>query len=225
MHAEVPSVEYLLGRHEKMKFPSHICWTVTTLLMTGGIVGCSDSSTDPANEEPRVERPGFTASVSGAVNAQVSEEGIVTYLPPKTPGSMTESRPGYFLLANTLLTDPIEGKSIMITFRIPDGAQPGDHHLKAADPRKVGEHFDVQVETIEKGEPMAFYTNTEGTITLEKFFPDRTYPGISNIKGRFQFVTENTEGKQVSVNGSLDFPSGKALTEKGTFPSPNPSRA
>ncbi|MGD9852633.1 MAG: hypothetical protein AB7T38_15355 [Nitrospirales bacterium] len=112
----------------------------------------------------------------------------------------------------------------MITFRIPDGAQPGNYNLMPPDPRKVGEYFDVQVETMEKGEPMAFFTNTEGTITLEKFFPDRTYPDISNIKGRFQFVTENNEGKQVSVNGSLDFPSGKILTEERAVPFNNPSR-
>lgn len=201
-----------------MKFPFHLVLTFHILLMAVGMAGCSDSSTDPGNQEPKVEHPGFTASVSGAVNTQVSEEGIVTYLPPKTQDSITGSRPGYFLLANNLLTDPIDGQAVMITFRIPDDAQPGNYNLRTPDPRKVGEHFDVQVETMEKGEPMAFYTNTEGTITLEKFFPDRTYPDISNIQGRFQFVTENSEGKQVSVNGSLDFPSGKVLTKKREHP-------
>lgn len=208
-----------------MKFPYHIIWTLNILLIAVGMIGCSESSTDdPTTQEPKVERPGFTANVSGAVNIHVSEEGIVTYLPPKIQDSMTGTRPGYFLLANNLLTDPIEGKAIMITFRIPDGAQPGNYNLMPPDPRKVGEYFDVQVETMEKGEPMAFFTNTEGTITLEKFFPDRTYPDISNIKGRFQFVTENNEGKQVSVNGSLDFPSGKILTEERAVPFNNPSR-
>ena len=209
---------HLSRRNTGMKFRYPIIKTLLMIGITVGSFGCSDSTTDPPPQEPRGQGPGFTASVSGAVNLQISEEGIVTYLPPKTQSSTMRVRPGYFLLANNLLTNSIEGKSIMITFRIPDGAQPGDYHLNTPDLQRVGEHFDVQVEAIDKGEPISFYTNTEGTITLEEFFPDRTYPDFSNIKGRFQFVTENHEGREVSVNGSLNFPSGKALTGKKGSP-------
>ncbi|MGE0473472.1 MAG: hypothetical protein AB7P17_07555 [Nitrospirales bacterium] len=208
-----------------MKLTSHALVLIGIFSMGIGIAGCSDSSNNPGNNEPKGQHTGFTASMSGAVNAEVVEKGLVTYLPPKDQGSMIGTRPGYFLVANNLLTDPIEGRAIMITFRIPDGAQPGNYHLMAPDPRKIGENFDVQVETVEKGDPNAFHTNTEGTITLEKFSPDRTYPDISNIKGRFQFVTEDGEGRQVSVNGAFDFPAGEVLTKKGEHPLKKPSRA
>lgn len=169
------------------------------------ITGCSDSTDDTTIEEPKVEHPGFTANVSGAVNAEVSGAGIVTYLGPKERDIVTGSRPGYFLIAN-INTDLTGERGFTITFRIPDEAQPGNHNLMTPDPRKVGENFDVRVERVEEGKLISYQTNTDGTITLNNFSPDRTYPDISNITGTFQFVTENSEGERISANGTFDFP-------------------
>jgi len=171
------------------------------------ISGCTDSSTDPATREPKVDHSGFTASVSGSVNGEVSGGGIVTYLPPKERDPVTGIRPGYFLIAN-LNPDRTEGKEFIITFRIPDKAQPGNYNLTTPDPLKVGENFDVRVETIEEGKSISYQTNTEGTLTLDNFSPDRTNPDLRNITGTFQFVTENSEGRQISANGTFDFPLG-----------------
>jgi hypothetical protein len=188
--------------------------TVMSILLV--ITGCSDSTTDPVPEEPKGEGPGFTATVSGAVNGEVTGAGIVTYLPPKERDIVTGNRPGYYMVVNNLPTDAIEGRGFIIIFRIPDGAQPGNYNLMTPDPLKVGKEFDVQVETVEEGKSIAYQTNTEGTITLDNFSPDRSSPETSAIKGTFQFVTENSEGEQVSVNGTFDFPSGKKVVSQDT---------
>ena len=177
------------------------------------ITGCSDSPNETGIEEPKVEHPGFTANVSGAVNAEVSGAGIVTYLGPKERDIVTGSRPGYFLMAN-LNSDVMGERGFTITFRIPAEAQPGNHNLVTSDPLKVGENFNVRVERVEEGKLISYETNTDGTITLNNFSPDRTYPDISNITGTFQFVTENSEGDRISANGTFDFPLGRKVVSQ-----------
>ena len=184
-----------------------------TLIMLLFISGCSNSSTDPATEEPQVDQSGFTASVSGTVNGEVSGAGIVTYLPPKERDPVTGIRPGYFLIAN-LNSGRTEERGFIIIFRIPDKAQPGNYNLVTPDPLKVGENFDVRVETVEEGKSISYQTNTEGTITLESFSPNRTDPGISNILGTFQFVTENSDGGQISATGTFDLPLGRKVVSQ-----------
>ncbi len=174
------------------------------------MTGCSDSSKDATIEEPKVAHSEFTAYVSGAVNAEVDGAGIVTYLGPKEQDVVMGNRPGYFLLAN-INTDLTGEKGFTITFRIPDEAQPGNHTLMTPDPRKVGEHFDVRVERVEEGQLISYHANTDGTITLKSFAPDRTYPDISNITGSFQFDTENNEGDRISANGTFNFPFGRKV--------------
>jgi hypothetical protein len=189
------------------------------IFLSSVVGGCSDPSQDPATEEPRVERSGFTANVSGAVNGKVSGAGIVTYLPPKEGDFVTgRNRPGYYVLANNLLPNTQNGRAFIITFRIPDGAQAGNYHLRPPDPLKVGEDFDAQVEIVEGGQSISYHSNTEGTITLDHFSSDPMFPDISNnngnIKGTFHFVTENLEGEQVVVNGAFDFaPGNEVMTE------------
>lgn len=184
---------------------------LTVLIIFGVFAGCSDSTIDPVAEESHVGPPGFSATVSGAVNGEVSGPGLVTYLPPKEPSIVSGNRPGYYILANNLSTDAIEEREFIITFRIPEGARPGNYTLRPSDPLKVGENFDVQVETVEEGKYSSYQTNTEGTITLENFPPDQNAPKTTTIKGTFQFVTENSEGGRVSVNGAFDFPSEKKV--------------
>jgi hypothetical protein len=173
--------------------------------MTGLMAGCSNSSPEDVTEVSKSGHPGFTASVSGAVNAEVSGDGIVTYLPPKEQDPMNSLRPGYFLIANLNTSTKGDG-GLNMAFRIPDGAQAGNYMLMTPDPLKVGENFDVRVETVEGGKPISYDTNTEGTIVLDNFYPDRASPDTSTIKGTFQFITENLDGDRISANGTFDFP-------------------
>ena len=69
----------------------------------------------------------------------------------------------------------------------------------------------MRVERVEEGKLISYETNTDGSITLNNFSPDRTYPDISNITGTFQFVTENSEGYKISANGTFDFPPGRKV--------------
>ncbi|MEO8325776.1 MAG: hypothetical protein ABI618_07995, partial [Nitrospirota bacterium] len=86
------------------------------------IGGCSDPPTDAVPEEPKANQSGFTASVSGSVDAEVSGAGVATYLPPKERDPVTGIRPGYFLVAN-LNSDGTEEREFLFIFRIPDKAQ------------------------------------------------------------------------------------------------------
>ena len=175
------------------------------LILVFVIIGCSDSPNDTTMEEPKVQPSRFTANVSGAVNGEVSGTGIVTYLGPRERDTVTGNRPGYFLIANINTDFPGE-RGFTITFRIPDKAQPGNYALKTPDPRKVGENFDVRVERVVEGKLISYQTNTDGTITLSRFSPDRAYPDIGDITGTFQFVTENSKGDRISANGAFEFP-------------------
>lgn len=196
------------GLEEKSMIINFFKLTILSFIFTIGFLGgCSDSSTDKSHPESTSERPGFMANVDGAVHAEISGDGIVTYLPPKERDPVTGNRPGYYMLFNNLPTDAMEGRDLVIIFRIPDGAQPGHYNLMTPDPLKVGQNFDVQVEAVEQGQSIPYQTNTEGTITLDNFTPDRISPEASRIKGTFQFVAENTVGEKVSVNGAFDFPS------------------
>lgn len=176
------------------------------------IGGCSDPSTD-APGEPKANQSGFTASVSGSVDGEVSGAGVATYLPPKERDPVTGSRPGYFLVAN-LNSDGTGEREFLFIFRIPDQAQPGNYDLVTPNPLKVGENFDVQVEMVEEGKSISYQTNTVGTITLEDFAPDGMDSGNSNITGTFQFVTENSEGDQISATGTFDFPLGRKIVSQ-----------
>ncbi|HNP61429.1 MAG TPA: hypothetical protein PKM72_11360 [Nitrospirales bacterium] len=183
---------------------------ILLLLVIGG---CSNATTDTASEEPKANQSGFTASVSGSVDGEVSGAGVATYLPPKERDPVTGSRPGYFLVAN-LNSDGTEEREFLFIFRIPDKAEPGDYDLVTPNPLNVGENFDVQVEMVEKGESISYQTNTVGTITLENFAPEPTDSGNSNITGTFQFVTENSEGDQISATGTFDFPLGRKMVSQ-----------
>lgn len=198
--------------HMTASFQAIVRFAALIILLV--IAGCSDSPNDTTIEEPKVDSPEFTANVSGAVNAEVSGSGIVTYLGPKERDLVTGNRPGYFLIAN-INTDLTGERGFTITFRIPDQAQTGNHPLMTADPRRVGENFDVRVERVHEGKLISYQTNTDGTITLDNFSPDRNFPGISNITGTFQFVTENSDGERIAANGSFEFPTKRKVVSLG----------
>lgn len=188
------------------------------IILTLVCSSCSESSDHP-REEPKVEIPGFTAQVSGAVDGEVTGAGIVTYLPPKEGDLLTgRNRPGYYVLANNLLPNTIKGKDFIITFRIPEGVEAGNYNLMPPDPLNVGEDFDAQVEIVEGGRTISYHSHTEGVLSLDDFSPDPAFPDLENgngkIKGTFHFITENLDGEQVSVKGEFDFHPGREVMTK-----------
>lgn len=129
----------------------------------------------------------------GSVQGEISGAGIVTYLPPREGDPVTRVRPGYFLIAN-INSDKSEQQAFIIIFRIPDNARPGNYNLVTPDPLKVGERFDVRVETAAKGKSIVYQANTEGTITLEKFSPDQTDSAAKILQEHFNLLPKTVKG-------------------------------
>lgn len=162
------------------------------------IVGCSDSSTNPVDKDPVAEQPGFAGKVSGSVSGEISGPGVATYLPSQE--TIDGVRPGYYLLANTRSI-----KDFLITFRVPAETQPGSYPLEAVDPMKLGENFEVRVESRIDGRLAAYGSNASGTLTLETFPADGNQLAGAKIKGAFKFVIQDTEGENLSAEGTFEF--------------------
>lgn len=182
----------------RMRVSSREMLQILTGFLLLVIAGCADSSSDPVSEDPVAEQPGFTGSVSGAVVGEISGPGVATYLPPQD--TIDGVRSGYFLIAN------VRGASaLVITFRLPAKAQSGTYPLVAADPMALGENFEVRVESIADGRPVAYGLNTDGTLRLETFPSDGATLSGAKIKGSFQFVTQDSKGESLAANGTFEF--------------------
>lgn len=181
------------------------------------IVGCTESS---VTDSRRAGQSDFTATVSGAVHGEVSGHGILTYLAPQK--TVSGIRPGYYLIGNVIQhaievdppvdrqvdggTPPIGGaRDLVITLRIPEGAELGTYQLVSADPSKIGEEFEARLEAVVGGQPVSFRSNTEGTLTLDSFPPDVDRASATTINGEFRFSAENDNGEMVVVTGAFDF--------------------
>lgn len=164
------------------------------------LAGCTESS---PHDPMKTERPGFAATISGAVRGELSGRGLVTYIAPQETGSGT--RPGYYLVSH-VIQDRREARDWIVTLRIPDGTDSGTYQLVTADPRKVGEKFEARLEGVVDRQAVAFRSNTEGTLTLISF-PSHAgqLPGAT-VTGRFQFSAENSRGDIAAVTGEFDFP-------------------
>jgi hypothetical protein len=185
-------------------------WAVCVLFSF--MVGCTESS---VTDSGRAGQSDFTATVSGAVNGEVSGHGILTYLAPQKTVSGT--RPGYYLIGNVIqhaievdrqvggVTTIMDARDLVITLRIPEGAKLGTYQLVSADPRKIGEEFEARLEAVVGGQPVSFRSNTEGTLTLDSFAPEVDRASATTINGEFRFSAENDHGEMVVVTGAFDF--------------------
>jgi hypothetical protein len=197
----VKSSEY---RHVNENWEDHMRPSLRKILkiMTGVILlmlaGCSDSSMDTVSEDPVADQPGFAGKVAGAVSGEITGPGVATYLPPQN--TIDGVRPGYYLLANTRSV-----KDFLITFRVPAETQPGTFPLEVADPMKLGENFEVRVESRMDGQLAAYGSNASGTLTLETFPVDGNRLAGANFKGAFEFAIEGTEGERLSATGTFEF--------------------
>jgi hypothetical protein len=173
-----------------------LCFGVWLILFL--VAGCYESPTETVSEDAGVEQPGFTGKVSGIVNTEISGPGVATYL--RSQNTIDGVRSGYYLIANDRGT-----KDPLVTFRIPAGTESGTYELVAADPMELGENFEVRIESMVEGKLTPFGFNTEGTLTLETFPSDGTKLSGAKIKGFFQLVTKDADGKSLSGKGTFEF--------------------
>jgi hypothetical protein len=70
---------------------------------------------------------------------------------------------------------------------------------------KLGENFEVRVESRMDGQLAAYGSNASGTLTLETFPVDGNQLAGAIIKGAFEFAIEGTEGERLSATGTFEF--------------------
>jgi len=169
-----------------------------TLVHTGGLLSFACDGAEPSKEASG----GFEAEVSGTVAGRVSGPGIVQYVPPSEANF--GSVPGYFFVA-----DDTGVRDLGITFTIPANTQAGTYQLVSAHPMDVGREFEVRVDHSEGDRTESFGADTRGTIQLESFPKDGEVLQGHPIKGSFDFVTQDRDGRDVTVSGSFDFRAGE----------------
>lgn len=139
------------------------------------------------------EEAGFTASVSGAIEVQVSGPGLFFEVPAYESAAV--KRPQYFVIAN------VGGvRENGITFSIPSGQQ-GTCQLVDGTPFEIGRHCEVRVEL---GSATDYFNKqTSGTLNLISL-PAKAGDGLP-VQGEFEFEVSNSEGELVKVKGQFSF--------------------
>lgn len=139
------------------------------------------------------EEAGFTASVSGAMEAQVSGPGLFFEAPVYESAAV--KRPEYFVIAN------VGGvRENGITFSVPSGQQ-GTCQLTDGTPFEIGRHCEVRVEL---GSATDYFNKqTTGTLNLASL-PVKAGDGLP-VQGEFEFEVSNKEGKRIAVKGQFNF--------------------
>lgn len=140
----------------------------------------------------------FVAEVSGAVSGRVSGPGIIRFLPASETNFAT--RPAYFFVA-----DDAGVRELGITFTIPANTRPGSYQLVSAHPLDSGNEFEVRVDRSAGDRTESFELNTKGTITIESFPNHGDDVAGSRVVGRFDFSTQDRNGREVTGKGSFDF--------------------
>ena len=171
--------------------------SITALILTGSLLLSACNESDEA-KSAGVPARNFVADVSGSVSGQISGPGLIRFLPPGN--SSVGPRPGYFFLA-----DDSGVRDLGITFTIPANTQPGTYELESAPPLETGEHFEVRVDRSVGNRTESFHSKTSGTITLEAFPQDGENIAGVQVKGQFEFSTQDKHGHEITLQGSLDF--------------------
>lgn len=139
------------------------------------------------------EETGFTASVSGTIETQVSGPGLFFEVLPYE--SAAGKRPQYFVVA-----DAGGVRESGITFTIPSGHQ-GICQLTDGTPFEIGQHCEVRVEL---GSTTDYFNKqTSGTLNLISL-PAKAGDGLP-VQGEFEFEVSNSGGERVKVKGQFNF--------------------
>ena len=181
---------------------SRRCGSAALLVIWAVLVaGCGDEQGSGIGTQEARQLAGeanFSAEVSGAVEGGVAGPGIVQFVPPAVAGPRSED--GYFFIA-----DHTGVRDLGITFTIPSGARPDTHALITAAPLEVGEHFEVRVDHSVGNRTDSFELNTRGSLILDAFPVNGSNLAGNRVAGSFEFVTEDSQGRQVSASGRFDF--------------------
>ena len=139
---------------------------------------------------------GFQAVITGAYEGEVSGAGVLKFLP-----DAGFERQGYFILS--------DGQGIRpygVTFVLPRGSTPGRYALESPSAFDVGTVPSVRVDRDMGDSVLSSEKNTSGVLDLIAFPEDEKSLGGSDVRGRFEFETEDPKGRRVGVTGSFDFP-------------------
>lgn len=155
--------------------------------------GTPSQSQETKNSELRVT--GFGAVITGSYEGDVSGTGVLKLLP-----DAGFEKQGYFFLADSQGIRP-HG----VTFVLPRGIVPGHYVLESPSPLDIGNVPSVRVDKDTGIAVISADKKTSGFIELNRFPTDETALSGSDVKGRFEFDTEDLKGQRITVKGSFSF--------------------
>lgn len=168
------------------------------LLVCLALISPSCDEAPPQAESPEVSRSngvGFEAVVTGSYEGKVSGNGVLVLLPE----AGFENR-GYFFLS--------DGRGIRphgVTFVLPRGIAPGKHGLESPSPLNIGTVPSVRVDRDMGGSVLSSEKNTNGFLHLTAFPDDENRLSGSEVKGSFEFKTQDPKGQEITVIGKFSF--------------------
>jgi hypothetical protein len=148
------------------------------------------------NAEPsKAQNTGFEAVIEGAYSGNVAGAGVLKFLPQ---GGVHKQ--GYYFLA--------DGQGVRahgVTFVLPPGARVGKRELASPSPFEIGTVASVRVDRDMGNSVVSAQDNSTGCLDLTAFPDDaRRSPG-SQVAGRFEFETEDRNGRKIMVKGTFSF--------------------
>lgn len=175
----------------------HVFRTFCAIAFALSAVGCDrpDSTGEPAAP---AGSGGFTATLSGAVDAKVSGTGVIRFIAPSE--SPMGARPGYFFIA-----DGTGERDFGITFTIPANAGAARHELVTASPLQIGTAYEVRVDVSAGARIESFQNATSGWIQIDQMPADAGAVPGHPVKGSFEFTTADASGRTLVAKGGFDF--------------------
>jgi len=179
-----------------LRIETAICRTLALALLVVLLASCDEGAAESETTEPAPgEAVGFEADIAGAYDGAVRGTGVLTLLP-----SAGFDKRGYYFLA--------DGQGLRphgVTFVLPRGLAPGSYALKSPSPLALGTVPSVRVDRDMGDSVLSSDRNTVGTLDLAAFPDDEASLSGSEVRGRFQFETEDREGHRITVTGAFAF--------------------
>jgi hypothetical protein len=169
------------------------CLLVMCLLLSSATLPAGAWAGDAASDKSSAG--GFSAVISGAYEGKVSGKGTVQFL-----ANAGFDRQGYFFLA--------DGRGLRphgMTFVIPRGLPTGKHELQNPSPLDIGRVLSVRVDRDLGNATVSSQSNTLGFLHLRSFPANEKKLKGASVSGNFEFATEDSKGKKITVRGDFDF--------------------
>lgn len=159
------------------------------------LILCAANDAFAQSDTPASTDAAFTAFIAGSYEGAATGAGVLMLLPD---GGFTKQ--GYFFLA--------DGRGLRphgVTFILPRGISEGRHELTSPSPLNIGTVPSVRVDRDTGAAIVAADRNTSGFLELTAFPTDESKLAGSDVTGRFEFVTEDAEGRKIDVTGTFSF--------------------